>query len=337
MPIGIDLPLIWTGIIAFAVFMYVLMDGFDLGVGILFPFAPSEEDRDVMMNTVAPVWDGNETWLILGGAGLFGAFPLAYAVVLPAMYLPILLMLIALIFRGVAFEFRFKAGPRDRRLWTAAFALGSIFATFAQGLVLGGFIQGIRVEGRDFAGGILDWLSPFSVMTGLGLIAGYALVGAAWLVWKTEGLLQDWAFRLARLLLFAVLFFIVLVSLWTPLFNDAVAERWFSWPNILYFSPVPVVTLLLAVWMLRSLNRFDEVLPFFQSVGLFLLSYLGLAISLWPNLIPPSITLWEAAAPPETQIFLLVGVGTLLPVIVGYTAFTYYVFRGKVRRAAGYH
>lgn len=334
---AIDLTLIWTAIIAFSVFMYVLMDGFDLGVGILFPFAPSDEDRDVMMNSVAPVWDGNETWLILGGAGLFGAFPLAYSVILPAMYLPLLVMLIALIFRGVAFEFRFKAVGGGKTLWSWAFALGSAFATFAQGLVLGGFIQGIRVVGRDFAGGAFDWLSPFSIMTGMALVAGYALLGCTWLIWKTDGVLQDWSFRLARPLLFAEAFFIVLVSLWTPLFNDAVAQRWFTWPNILYLAPVPVVTALVALWLYRSVGRYEEALPFLLSMALFLLSYLGLAISLWPYLIPPSVTIWQAAAPPETQIFLLVGMGFLLPVILGYTVLTYRVFRGKVRRGMGYH
>jgi cytochrome d ubiquinol oxidase subunit II len=316
--------------------MYVLLDGFDLGVGILFPFAPSGSDRDLMMTSVAPIWDGNETWLVLGGAALFGAFPLAYAVILSGTYLPLLIMLIALILRGVAFEFRFKAN-RSRHLWDKAFHYGSLLATIAQGLVLGTFIQGLEVEGRDFAGGMLDWLTPFTLLTGVALIAGYALLGATWLVWKTEGLLQDWAYRTARPLLLAVLAFVGVISIWTPLMNPEIAARWFSWPNLAYLSPVPLVTALAAYGLYRALARRREVLPFILTMGLFLLSFLGLGISLWPHVVPPDITIWEAAAAPETQLFLIVGVGALIPVILAYTGFSYYVFRGKVRPGEGYH
>ncbi|HYD69075.1 cytochrome d ubiquinol oxidase subunit II [Azospirillum sp.] len=333
---GSLLTLAWVGIVGFAVFMYVLMDGFDLGIGILYPFAPSEEDRDVMMNSVAPVWDFNETWLVLGGAGLFAAFPIAYAVVLPAMYLPLLLMLIALVFRGVAFEFRFKAN-KSRHWWNKAFFLGSLLATFAQGVVLGAFIQGIRVEGRDFAGGMLDWLTPFSVFCGLALIGGYALLGSTWLIWRTIGRLQGWCFRVARRLMVAVMVMVGIVSLWTPFLEPAIAERWFSMPNILFLSPVPLVTAALAFGLWRALDDGREVQPFVLSMALFALSYLGLAISLWPNLIPPSITVWQAAAPPETQVFLLVGMAFLIPTILVYTAYSYWVFRGKVTGAFGYH
>lgn len=333
---GSLLTLAWVGIVGFAVFMYVLMDGFDLGIGILYPFAPGEEDRDVMMNSVAPVWDFNETWLILGGAGLFAAFPIAYAVVLPAMYLPLLLMLIALVFRGVAFEFRFKA-RKSRHWWNKAFFLGSLLATFAQGVVLGAFIQGIRVEGRDFAGGMLDWLTPFSLFCGLALCAGYALLGATWLIWRTEGPLQGWCFRMARRLMIAVLVMVAAVSLWTPLLEPAIAARWFSMPNVLLLSPVPLFTAGLAFGLWRSLDEGREVLPFAFAMGLFALSYLGLAVSLWPLLIPPSITVWEAASPPETQVFLLVGMAFLIPTILIYTAYSYWVFRGKVTGAFGYH
>jgi len=316
--------------------MYVLLDGFDLGVGILFPFAPSDQDRDLMMTSVAPIWDGNETWLVLGGAALFGAFPLAYAVILSGTYLPLLIMLIALILRGVAFEFRFKAG-RSRHWWDKAFYYGSLLATVAQGLVLGAFIQGFEIEGRDFAGGMFDWLSPFALLCGLALISGYALLGCTWLIWKTEGELQAWARGLARPLLFAVLAFIGVVSIWTPLLDPAIAERWFSWPNIAYLSPVPLVTALVAFGLYRAVERGREVLPFLLTMALFMLSFLGLGISLWPYVVPPSITIWEAAAPPESQIFLLIGVGALLPVVLAYTAFSYYVFRGKVRPGEGYH
>ena len=334
--LGIDLPLLWAAIIVVGVVMYVLLDGFDLGVGILFPFLPTDQDRDLAMSSVAPIWDGNETWLVLGGAGLFAAFPLAYAVILPGTYLPLLIMLLGLIFRGVAFEFRFKA-QKSRHWWDKAFHYGSLAATVAQGVVLGAFIQGFRVEDRQFVGGMLDWLTPFSLMTGAALISGYALLGATWLIMKTEGPLQDRCYRLAGGLLLAVLLFIGIVSLWTPLLNPEIAERWFSWPNIAFLSPVPVVTALVAFGLWRALEGRREVLPFVLSMTLFLLSFLGLGISLWPNIIPPDISIWEAAAPPETQIFVLIGVAILLPVILAYTAFTYYVFRGKVRAGEGYH
>ncbi|AWJ87446.1 cytochrome d ubiquinol oxidase subunit II (plasmid) [Azospirillum sp. TSH58] len=333
---GSLLTLAWVAIVGFAVFMYVLMDGFDLGIGILYPFAPSEEARDVMMNSVAPVWDFNETWLILGGAGLFAAFPIAYAIVLPAMYLPLLLMLIALIFRGVAFEFRFKARS-SRHLWNKAFFLGSLLATFAQGVVLGSFLQGIEVEGRNFAGTMLDWLTPFSLFCGVALIAGYALLGSTWLIWRTIGILQDWCFRVARRLLIVVLVLVAAVSLWTPFLDASIATRWFSVPNILLLSPVPLMVGFLAFGLWRALDEGREVLPFAFAMGLFALSYLGLAISLWPVLIPPGITVWQAAAPPETQVFLLIGMAFLIPTILVYTAYSYWVFRGKVTGAIGYH
>jgi cytochrome d ubiquinol oxidase subunit II len=331
----IDLPLIWAAIIVLGVIMYVLLDGFDLGVGILFPYLGSDAGRDIAMNSVAPIWDGNETWLVLGGAGLFAAFPLAYSVILPGTYLPLLIMLIALIFRGVAFEFRFKARA-NRHWWDRAFHFGSVFATLAQGLVLGSFIRGFEVEGRAFAGGMFDWLRPFSLMTGLALISGYALLGATWLIMKTEGPLQERCYGYARWLLLAVLVFVGIVSIWTPFLNAAIAERWFSWPNIAYLSPVPLITAGVAFWLWRALERRREVLPFVLTMALFLLSFLGLGISLWPNVIPPDISIWEAAAPPETQGFVLVGMAILLPIVLGYTAFTYYVFRGKVR-GEGYH
>ena len=344
MPIGsalFDLPLLWSAIIALGVFMYVLLDGFDLGVGILFPFTSRREERDAMMNSVAPVWDGNETWLILGGASLLGAFPLAYATLLPALYMPVMVMLFGLIFRGVAFEFRFKARERQG-WWDASFFAGSLVATFAQGLLLGAFIAGLSVErmpegGWRYTGGPFDWLTPFSVMTGVGLVCGYALLGATWLVMKTDGRLQDKAFRAARRLTALVVLFIAVVSLWTPLAHPAIEERWFRWPNLLYLSPVPLVTgaVVLALWL--ALGRRRETAPFVLSMLLFLLAYLGLAISLWPYVVPRALTIWDAASPPDSQIFLLVGVAVLLPIILAYTAFSYRVFRGKVADSHGYH
>ncbi|SDL65005.1 cytochrome d ubiquinol oxidase subunit II [Pseudomonas indica] len=332
----IDLPLIWTAIIGFGIFMYVVMDGFDLGIGILFPFIPEKDNRDVMMNTVAPIWDGNETWLVLGGAGLFAAFPLAYSVVLTALYMPLILMLVALIFRGVAFEFRFKA-KRTRHLWDAAFIGGSVLATFAQGVVLGAFIDGIPVEGRRFAGGPFDWLSPFPLFTGLALIVGYAMLGCGWLIMKTAGDLQQRMFKLMLPLACLLLAAIAIVSLWTPWTHPAIAERWFSLPNLFYFMPVPILVGVTMLALVRAVVRHREVQPFVLTLVLIVLSYLGLAISLWPNIVPPSVSIWEASAPEKSQLFTLVGVVILLPIILSYTVYSYWVFRGKIHVGEGYH
>lgn len=332
----IDLPLIWTAIIGFGIFMYVVMDGFDLGIGILFPFIPEKDNRDVMMNTVAPIWDGNETWLVLGGAGLFAAFPLAYSVVLTALYMPLILMLVALIFRGVAFEFRFKA-KRTRHLWDAAFIGGSVLATFAQGVVLGAFIDGIPVEGRRFVGGPFDWLSPFPLFTGLALIVGYAMLGCGWLIMKTAGDLQQRMFKLMLPLACLLLAAIAIVSLWTPWTHPAIAERWFSLPNLFYFMPVPILVGVTMLALVRAVVRHREIQPFVLTLVLIVLSYLGLAISLWPNIVPPSVSIWEASAPEKSQLFTLVGVVILLPIILSYTVYSYWVFRGKIHVGEGYH
>ncbi len=332
----LDMPFIFALIIAFGVFMYVLMDGFDLGVGILFRAAPSDHDRDVMMNSVAPIWDGNETWLVLGGSALLAAFPVAYSVILPALYLPILAMLIGLIFRGVAFEFRFKA-TRSRPLWDLSFNLGSIVATVAQGVVLGAFIQGFPVENRQFVGGTFDWLTPFSLFTGVALLAGYGLLGATWVIMKAEGALQDWAYRVTKWLLAAVVLAVLIVSAWTPLLNPEIAERWFSWPNIAWLSPIPVATGLCAIGLLIAVDRRSDAWPFVFTMLLFLLSFVGLGVSLFPYVIPPDISIWEASSPPETQVFLLVGAVIVIPLTLGYTAYSYWVFRGKVAHDVGYH
>ncbi|WGF87365.1 cytochrome d ubiquinol oxidase subunit II [Marinivivus vitaminiproducens] len=330
------LPVIWAGIAVVAVVMYVLLDGFDLGIGILFPYAGNDDDRDVMMNTVAPIWDGNETWLVLGGGGMLAAFPVAYATILPGTYLPLLVMLIALIFRGVAFEFRFKART-SRHVWDRSFHYGSLFATFAQGLVLGSFIQGFEVENRTFVGGPFDWLTPFTVLCGVALVAGYALLGCTWLIWRTEGHLREWCAQLCRPLLLAVMIFVGIVSLWTPFLDNDIAMRWFTMPNLLYLSPVPVVTFLVALGLWRTGTRRHDVVPFLLAMSLFLLSFLGLGISLWPNVVPPDISIWEAAAPPASQGFMLAGMVFLVPLVICYTVFCYYVFRGKVRPGEGYH
>ncbi len=331
----LDLPLIWALLIALAVLMYVLMDGFDLGIGILFPFVRGERQRDDMMNSVAPVWDGNETWLVLGGGGLFAVFPLAYSVIMTALYAPLIAMLLALIFRGVAFEFRFK-DPAHKPIWNVAFAGGSIVATFCQGIVLGAFIQGIAVVDRSYAGGWFDWLTPFSLFTGLALVLGYAFLGAGWLIMKTEADLQERCYHLMSRLGLAIVAAVAVVSLWTPLLSPDIAARWFSWPNIAVLSPVPLLVAAAAFALYRALRRRYEVQPFLLAMALFLLSYLGLGISLFPAIIPPDITIWQAAAPPESLSFLLVGALILLPIILGYTGYAYWVFRGKVR-GDGYH
>lgn len=330
------LPVIWALLIATAVALYVILDGFDLGLGILFPSARRTEERDQMMNSVAPFWDGNETWLVLGGGGLWVAFPAAYAVIMPALYLPVIVMLLALIFRGVSFEFRFASKPHHG-IWDVAFFAGSTVAAFAQGVILGGIIQGIDVQNGQFAGGPFDWATPFALLCGLGLVAGYAFLGATWLIAKTEGPVAERARRQARGLLVLVLAFIGVVSLWTPLEFERIAERWFSAPNIYFLWPVPIATALLALLVWQSLNRRSDYLPFIGAVGLFLLSFLGLAISTFPYLVPPTLTVWDTAAVPDSQVFMLIGVVFLLPIILGYFVFVYWTFRGKVRPGEGYH
>lgn len=331
----IDLTLIWVVIIGFGVFMYVFMDGFDLGVGILFPFVRNEDHRDVMMNSVAPVWDGNETWLILGGAGLLAAFPLIYAVFLPALYIGVFLLLAGLIFRGVAFEFRFKAAPGKRGPWNWSFFLGSLVASFAQGAVVGAYIQGFQVEGFSYVGGPLDWLTPFTVMTGLGLVAGYTLLGATWLIVKTEGDLQDWAYGVARWMLGAVLVVYVIVSLWTAVAHPHILERWLENAAVLWVFPT--LSLLAGVWLWRGLSQRNEGTPFVATLVLFVLAYAGLLISMWPYAVPPDHTFWDAASSPDAQLFTLIGLLFVIPIILAYTAWTYWVFRGKVRVGEGYH
>jgi len=332
----LDLVPVWTVILGVAVFMYVLLDGFDLGIGILSPLARDDDARTLMMNTIAPVWDGNETWLILGGMGLLAAFPVAFAIIIPAVYFPILLMLLGLIFRGVAFEFRLKK-TSHRHLWDLGFFAGSTVATFFQGVVLGMYVEGFRVTGRVFSGTSFDWVSAFPLATGVGLLFGYALLGATWLVMKTEGDIQQRARRHATNALYGVLAFIGMVSVWTPMLHARVAERWFSVPNIYGFALVPVVTAAIAWITWRALRRDADYVPFIGAMGLFAMCYLGLGISLFPYIVPYAFTLWDAAAVPSTQMFLLIGTLFLLPIIFMYLGWSYYVFRGKVTADVGYH
>lgn len=326
----VDLPLIWGFLIATAVFLYVFLDGFDLGCGILFPFAPTDQCRNKIMNSIAPFWDGNETWLVLGGGGLFAAFPLAYSVLMPALYLPIILMLLGLIFRGVAFEFRFKTEGRDRKLWDLSFHAGSLLAAFMQGVVLGNIVQGVDVVGREFAGGPLDWANGFAIITGIFLIFGYALIGATWLVWKCHDNTQEWARRSARYVMFFVLLGMGIVSLCMPFIDNRIFDLWFSTPNIYWLSLIPLLTIVAFFLLWKDLNSDKDARPFLLTIFIFFTAYLGLGISIYPWIVPFHFTVWDAAAVSTSQSFLLVGAVVLLPIILAYTAHVYYMFRGKV-------
>ncbi|WP_245587963.1 cytochrome d ubiquinol oxidase subunit II [Carnimonas nigrificans] len=330
------LPVIWFAVIGFAVAMYIILDGFSLGIGILFPFSKSDSQRDLMMGSVMPVWDGNQTWMILAGAGLYGAFPVVYATILPALYLPLVLMLLALIFRGIAFEFRGKS-RKYRHMFDLAFAGGSVVATFAQGVVLGGIVHGLHVSDYQFAGSTFDWLTPFSLFTGIALVFGYASLGAGWLVVKTEGETQNLAYKALRPLTLLLLLAMAIISAWTPLSNSAIAERWFSTPNVYYLSIVPVLVVLLAVNIFFDVTARREKLIFTKLVMLFMLGLIGLVISFFPYVVPPSVTLWDAASGPSSQSFLIVGYAVILPIVLIYTAYSYYVFRGKVKPGNLHH
>lgn len=335
MTINFDLTAIWAFIIAFAVFMYVVMDGFDLGIGILFPSFQRGEERSQAMNAIAPVWDGNETWLVLGGGGLFAAFPLAYAVILPATYPLVIAMLLGLIFRGVAFEFRWR-DPRHERFWDFAFFAGSLTAALSQGMVLGALLQGITIDGRAYAGGWLDWLSTYSILTGAGVVVGYALLGATFLAMKVTGRAEDHAYRLAGKAALGTLALMATVSMATPFLFRQYWERWFEWPNVLLVAQVPLLTAVLFAGLFRSIAKRRRYHPFLLALGLFALGMAGLGISMWPFVVPDTITIWEAAAPESSQSFMLFGVAFIVPIILVYTAWAYWVFRGKVA-GEGYH
>ena len=331
-----SIELIWAIILSFAIFAYVVLDGFDLGIGINYPFIRSKWERDIAMNTVAPVWDGNETWLILGGGGLFASFPLAYSVVLPALYVPLTAMLIGLILRGVAFELRWKDKSKTQ-IWDKAFIICSIGATFFQGVALGAFIQGIPIEGRAFNGDWWHWLSPFSIFTGIALVFGYGLLGSTWLIYKTENKTKRHMQMLGKRFFILTLLMILIVSLWTPYLHPEYFEKWFSYPRILYVLPVPLLVAISTVCCFRALIKNNDLQPFVWSIILFLLSFIGLMISIYPNIVPPSLDIWQAAAPKKSLQFLLVGVLIFMPIILVYTSFTYWVFRGKTKPDESYH
>ena len=336
------LPVIWFGVIGFGILMYVLLDGFVLGLGILAPFSENEAQLDHMMNTAAPIWDGNETWLVLGGAGLLAAFPKAYALILSSLYLPVLLMLVALVFRGVAFEFRFKA-QRSKFLWGWAFALGSLCAAFWQGVILGAVVEGMPMQvgayiGSGLFGNAFAFFRPFSMLTGVAVVFGYALLGACWLILKTEGPLQQTARTLARPLLLVVVVFMGLVSAWLPFLDSRIMARWFEGGNFWWLSPVPLLVLANAFALWRAVMQQDrDAKPFLLTMCFFVLGFAGLVLGIWPYIVPPTLTIWQAASPPSSQGFVLVGLVVLLPVILGYTYWSYRVFAGKVSADSGYH
>ncbi|MBV1835015.1 cytochrome d ubiquinol oxidase subunit II [Novacetimonas pomaceti] len=332
------LPIVWAVILVAAITIYVILDGFDLGIGMLFTLERDPDHRDVMINTIAPVWDGNETWMVLGGAVLYGVFPGAYATLLPAFYLPVILMLLALIFRGVAFEFRVMTkGTARGGMWDIGFMAGSGIAAFCQGAILGGVVQGIRVVDGSFDGGSFDWLTPFSVMCGLSVMCGYALLGATWLIWRTTDALEASCRRWAQRLAIGLFAAIVIVSIWTPLLHAPYLRRWTDWPNILFVAPVPILVVVLGLALARGLRKSHARGPFLCALGWFFLCLSGLGITIWPYAVPPSLTLWDVSSPPSSQFFQLVGTAILLPIILTYTLYSYHVFRGKVTKADGYH
>jgi cytochrome d ubiquinol oxidase subunit II len=333
----VDLPLIWSGILVFSIFLYVLLDGFDLGVGILLPFAPTEACRDKMLNSIAPFWDGNETWLVLSGGVLFIAFPLAYSIVMPALYLPIVIMLVALVFRGVAFEFRAKASAESKKYWNSAFHFGSLIAAFSQGVILGAIMQGFEVDGRVFSGSGFGWLTSFSIVTGISLVFGYALLGATWVILKTEDTTQDWARKCALYTMIYVPLLMGIVSLWIPFIDESIYDTWFKAPNIFYLLPVPIMVVITTCLLYKTIMRDGEASPFFLSVLLFCFGFFGFGVSLWPWAVPRKITIWEAAASPESLSLTLIGVVLILPVILSYTGYSYYVFRGKSQKESMFY
>ena len=337
MDVATVLPVVWFGVIGFGVLMYVVLDGFVLGLGILAPFAENEQQLDHMMNTAAPIWDGNETWLVLGGAGLLAAFPKAYAVVLSALYLPVLLMLIALVFRGVAFEFRFKA-HRSKPAWGAAFAIGSMVCAFAQGVILGALVEGMPLQDGKYVAGAFGWFSPFSMLTGIAVLFGYALLGSTWLILKTEGRMQEIARNLTRPLVLVVVAFMGLVSAWLPFLDSRIMARWFEGANFWWLAPVPLLALVNAFGLWRAAMRQGrDAAPFVLTLCFFVLGFVGLVLGIWPHIVPPGLTIWDAASPPSSQGFVLVGLIILLPAILGYTYWSYSVFKGKVAADSGYH
>jgi cytochrome d ubiquinol oxidase subunit II len=323
-----DLVLVWAALVAFAMILYILLDGISLGVGLLFPTAAGEEERNLMMESIAPVWDANQTWLVFGGGAIFAAFPVVYGVLSSALYLPLVTFIVGLIFRGVTFEFR--AHSTRKKPWNQAFFFGSLVAVLSQGFTLGGVLTGIKISGHHFAGGAFDWLNPFSIMVGMALVPGYILLGAGYLILKTTGPVQEKARRQAFWSGMAVLAFMAVVTVWTPFHYPLVWTNWFSSPRIYFVWMFPLLGMFSAFSLRKSLTAQQEMTPLISAVGLFLSGYFGLATSMYPYAIPPTITLYEAASQPETLRFTLWGAVIVLPIVMAYIVYSYSVFRGKV-------
>lgn len=321
--------LICAVLIAFGILVYVCLDGFDLGVGILFPWAPTPQIKGVMFSSIAPVWDGNATWLIYTGGVLFAAFPLAYSILMPALYLPIMFMVAAFIFRGIAFEFRLKAN-NTRYIWDSAFAISSTIAAFLQGTMLGAIIQGFELQNGRYIGNSLDWLSSFSLISGMALVMGYALLGATWLIYKTHGQTYDWARTIIKPTMFIVAFFIAIISINTPLEHAYIRERWFTLPNFFYLMPIPFLSGLCFLGVMYGVAKKIDGLPFLSTIALYILCFIGLAVSLYPNIIMPDISIWDAAAHASSLELVFYTLIFSLPIVFGYTIFVYRIFRGKV-------
>lgn len=321
---NLDITLIWGGLLAFVVLAYIIFDGYDLGVGILIPLMHSDQDRSQMLGSVR-LWDANETWLVLGGGGLFAIFPLAYSIIFPALYIPLIGMLLALVVRGVVSEFRWQ-NMQHRLVWDFLFFLGSLSAALFQGFILGSLVQGIEVVNNAYAGGPFDWLTPFSAMTGIALVVGYSLLGSTWLALKTQGELQQKAFALIKKICAAMVVMIGVVSIWTPFLRQDYFSRWFTWPEIIYVLPVPLLLLAAIATLFRAVNKQNTWLPFVAAISIFILSYIGLLISIFPYVVPESLTIWQAAAPMASQKFLLPGTLILVPIILAYTSYAHWVF-----------
>jgi cytochrome d ubiquinol oxidase subunit II len=329
------LPQVWFGILALFLFLYVMLDGFDLGVGILSLTSSDEERRGILMTSLSNIWDANETWLVLMGGSLFGAFPLAYATILNALYIPVCVMLFGLIFRAVAFEFREQANRKF--FWNVAFGAGSFLAALGQGFALGAVLAGIKVdEAGHFVGTTWDWLSWQSVVTALTLIQGYVLIGSTYLIWKTEGELQTTHYKTAKIAAWTTLLGAIFITITTPIFYESARTRLFQQPLIYIFGIIPVLGILLIWQLLTSLGRQQERAPFVWTILIFVLTFIGLALVVFPYIIPPQITIYEAAADPSALVFMLIFIGFLIPVMLFYNIYQYVVFRGKVTAGGHY-
>lgn len=323
------LPQVWFGILALFLFLYVMLDGFDLGVGILSLTSSTEERRSILMTSLSNIWDANETWLVLMGGSLFGAFPLAYSTILNALYVPIFIMIFGFVFRAVAFEFREQANRK--LIWNFAFGAGSFLAALGQGFSLGGVLAGIKVdEAGHFIGTSWDWFNLPSVLVALTLIQGYVLIGSVYLVWKTTGELQATHYKTATIAAITTLVGAILITIATPIFYESARTRLFSQPLVFVFALIPLLGILLIWRLLSSLNRKAEKMPFIWTILIFLLSFIGLGLVVFPYIIPTSITIYEAAADPSSLVIMIIFIGFLIPVMLFYNFYQYVVFRGKV-------